>query len=82
MELPVDPSLAGKPYMPVNAVEGEAFSEAFCNRCKHLAGENVVSCDIEVAAIFYDAGEDGYPKEWIYDADGKPRCTAFEPVDE
>lgn len=84
MGLASDPSAAGEPYRPSNGTEGEAFCEAFCFRCKRYAGDTIDMdpCEIETNAIIFEIGEDEYPKEWIYDADGKPRCTAFEPVEE
>jgi len=52
-----------------------AFTAHFCDRCKRGHG----SCRIVLATLVNDAGEPGYPKEWVMDNDCKnPRCTAFQ----
>jgi hypothetical protein len=65
----------GKPYRPSNGSEGEWFMEDFCYKCKMDENE---SCEIVAKTMFHDIGEPGYPKEWVYDIEGNPMCTAFE----
>ena len=78
-----------RPYQPSNGTEGEAFMERFCYRCKHDAefqqDETREGCQLIVASMAYNPGDDGYPPEWIAD-DGaglkNPRCTAFVPIED
>lgn len=72
-----------KSYRPANGTEGMVFMEIYCERCERDAryretddGED--GCPIVAASMLYDIGEEGYPKEWVYGADGRPTCTAFE----
>lgn len=67
------PSEAGKPYRPSNGTEGEMFQCHFCYQCKHDD-----HCHIALNAMCYRIDEPEYPKEWVFDADGRPTCTAFE----
>jgi len=69
---------AGKPYRPSNGIEGEIFQALWCAECRHNRTPDGNGCLIELAAWAYDLGEEGYPSEWQYGADGQPRCTAFE----
>jgi hypothetical protein len=69
------PELAGKTYRPSNGTEGMIFEETFCHHC--MAYDFGAECPIYMAALVYDSGNDEYPKEWIYDQDGRPTCTAF-----
>ena len=68
-----------RPYRPSNSTEGEIFREDWCARCHREADGR--QCKILSATLIYDIGERGYPKEWVWDAEGwpgNPRCTAFE----
>jgi len=67
------PDLAGQSYRPSNGTEGVLFEERFCDHCTRMSAE----CDIYSDALLYDLGHRHYPKEWIYDKDGRPTCTAF-----
>lgn len=73
-----------EPYRPSNGSEGMWFEDKWCNRCAREAkfredqcAEN--ACSIVQAAFMYDEDDPEYPKEWITDEEGNPRCTAFDP---
>lgn len=70
------PGAAGKPYRPSNGSEGMMFAEQFCGRCKKSNGGE--PCSIFDFAFWNDIGDEGYPQEWVHDANGEPACTAFE----
>lgn len=70
------PDQAGKPYRPSNGTEGEMFQERYCYRCVHDANEDS-PCEILTAAMVFGLEDAGYPREWLYDANGRPSCTAF-----
>ena len=67
------PNSAGKPYRPSNGTEGDVFMEMFCYRCKHYD-----DCEIIVKTMAFEKDDPEYPKEWKFDAEGCPTCTAFE----
>jgi len=67
------PEYAGKPYRPSNGEEGRSFMQRFCNHC----AEDQTVCEILTTAILFDIDQKDYPKEWKYDGDGRPTCTAF-----
>jgi len=67
------PDRAGQPYRPSNGTEGMLFEEMFCHHCT----KNAAECSIYAAALLYELGDEGYPKEWIHDLIGCPTCTAF-----
>lgn len=76
---------AGQPYRPPNGTEGALFEERFCLRCKHdqdwqQSEEN--PCKILSLAMAYYETDPEFPKEWVYDKDGMPCCTAFEQIPE
>lgn len=73
----------GSSYRPSNGTEGMYFTEKFCENCIHekfmhsqQAGD--ACCEIFSATLIYDQRDKEYPKEWVYDAEGKPTCTAFK----
>jgi hypothetical protein len=73
-------------YQPSNGTEGMIFCENFCNQCihgkyEHTADLNDKPCDILTATYFMDIDDKEYPKEWIYDENNKPSCTAFVKFD-
>lgn len=75
------PDCAGKPYRPSNGTCGDMFMEEFCYRCKkedfnEETGEG--GCNILLSTMCYEIGDPEYPKEWMYNAEGCPTCTAFE----
>lgn len=71
------PQCAGKPYRPSNGTEGMIFEESFCDRCVKDDDEDNL-CAIHTNALLFDIGDDDYPKEWVFDKDGRPTCTAFD----
>lgn len=69
-------------YRPSNGSDGDAFTAQYCNQCAHDAkyretndGED--GCLTRFETMLYDIKNEKYPKEWIYDKDGKPACTKF-----
>lgn len=65
-------------YLPPNGTEGMAFEEKFCERCwRDAAYRNGTGdgCKILAAASVARYGEG--PKEWVYDSNLHPTCTAF-----
>jgi hypothetical protein len=77
-------SCSGQKYRPSNGTEGEIFYDAWCQDCRKdeafRKGEGD-SCLILAATMCLDVDDEEYPKEWLYGADGQPKCTAFEPLD-
>jgi hypothetical protein len=79
------PSLAGKPYCPSSGTEGMAFDDAWCAHCTRDKAyrdggddaDPAIACQILSNTMVYDVKDPEYPKEWVYGADGRPRCTAF-----
>lgn len=74
----------GKPFRPSNGQDGRIFQDWFCDRCNrdhvvHAHGDFENGCPLLAAAMAFDAGEDGYPSEWVIAEDGYPTCTAFDP---
>ena len=75
------PDSAGQPFRPANGTEGEIFEEAFCMRCQKDAEwyeEERNPCGIHSDALIFGVGATEFPKEWIFDQDGWPTCTAFQ----
>lgn len=66
-------------YRPSNGTEGMWFEEQFCCQCinQHPDPEKGKNCDIACATFCYDLNDPEYPKEWCYDENDKPTCTAF-----
>ena len=71
------PKSAGKPYRPSNGTEGEMFMEMFCDRCSKLS-----CCRIVGLSMAVEKDDPEYPKEWVFDSEGCPTCTAFEEVEQ
>lgn len=75
-KMPVQyPSEAGKPYRPSNGTEGGIFMSQFCDRCGKCEDG---FCEIISDTMLLDTDDPNYPKEWKFDAEGCPTCTAFE----
>jgi hypothetical protein len=64
-----------KLYRPSNGTESQDFMEAFCFRCEKDRNRD---CPILAATFVLDVNDPKYPKEWRYDGEGHPTCTAFE----
>lgn len=65
----------GAPYRPSNSDDGCAFTDYYCENCKHDNfgfNDEAEGCEILVLALI---GEQ--PKEWIW-KNGIPFCTKFE----
>lgn len=72
----------GKPYRPSNGTEGTWFVDEWCCNCIHGKYEHTGDiadkpCELLTASFMCDIKDPMYPKEWIYDKDGHPACTAF-----
>ena len=75
------PDQAGKAYQPSNGQEGDIFMGRFCELCtkdNNSGDSDAYGCGILFATLFLDTKDKDYPKEWIYDPEGHPTCTAFE----
>ncbi len=66
------PELAGKPFRPANGTEGYLFCEAFCEHCVKES-----DCQILTGTLALSLDSPQYPREWVFDPDGWPVCTAF-----
>lgn len=68
----------GQSYQPSNGSEGSSFEDRFCMRCIHCDPnpEGKKQCAILGNALCYSPGDANYPKEWQYDANDNPTCTA------
>lgn len=71
-----------KLYRPSNGSEGECFMAEFCHRCKHdakfrLTRDGKDGCQILADSLFLGVDDPNYPREWRYDANDRPTCTAF-----
>ncbi|MDF3821679.1 hypothetical protein P3G55_17375 [Leptospira sp. 96542] len=75
---------AGEPYRPSNGSEGELFMGAWCAACQRdkafREGEQLDGCDDNEVCAIIGASFRGEAKEWVYGADGQPKCTAFVPA--
>jgi len=75
-----------KKYCPSNGTEGEMFFSEFCYQCihekfSHTQKHGDKQCDIMSNSLLYYPSEEGFPKEWIYDENNRPTCTAFKKWD-
>ncbi len=79
------PEHIGQPYRPGSGTEGMAFDEEWCEHCTRDKAyrdggpdaDPAIACQIIADTFAYDIDHPKYPKEWIYDRDGRPSCTAF-----
>ncbi|WP_018407895.1 hypothetical protein [Methylocystis rosea] len=74
-----------KKFRPSNGSEGLAFMERFCDRCRRDDAfqrdpQNNDGCEIVANTMALTIDDERYPSEWTFDADGRPVCTAFEPI--
>jgi hypothetical protein len=80
----------GAQYRPNDSGEGLRFCANWCRYCQRdramREGCDIDECDddecCEIIAntAAFEANEDDYPKEWTYDANGEPCCTAYVPA--
>lgn len=78
-----DPSRAHKPYRPSNGTEGQMFEDRFCCHCRKFVDEEAdedeaAGCRLPDLAMLYEISDPKYPKQWVFDADGRPTCKEFE----
>lgn len=76
---------AGKPYQPSNGTEGEMFMHMWCSGCERDRAfredpDNNDGCEIAANVMAYRVSDPKYPAEWRYDAEGTPKCSAWEPA--
>lgn len=66
-------------YCPSNGSDGDWFEDKFCMNCIHtnLDPAKKPQCQIWCAAVCHHVNEPGFPKEWIYDDNNQPTCTAW-----
>lgn len=68
-------------YRPSNGSEGEGFTAKFCETCErdraYREDEAQEGCDILARALIFDIDKPGFPREWTYDEDNNPTCTAY-----
>jgi hypothetical protein len=75
-----------KSYRPSNGTEGMIFEDNYCSQCihekwMHTQKDGDKQCDIYNRVQLFDFTDKEYPKEWIYDQNEKPTCTAFVKFD-
>lgn len=71
---------AGELYRPANGTEGDIWESILCEGCAHYKPDKYgTDCEsgLIMAAMAHYTNEDGYPKEWVYDSNGDPTCTAW-----
>lgn len=68
-----------KKYQPSNGTEGEYFIDKFCMNCIHCDPDpnGKKQCDILCATFVYSVKDSEYPKEWVYNENDEPVCTAW-----
>lgn len=71
-------------YRPSCGTEGADFQANWCKRCERDREFQETGggqgCDIIFRSMVHHTEEPEYPREWRYDADGSPECTAFKVV--
>lgn len=82
------PDWSGDVFMPSNGTEGMIFTEAFCEHClhekfSHTQEHGDKQCDIMNRSIihWYEPKHPQYPKEWVFNTEGWPICTAWQKWD-
>jgi hypothetical protein len=78
-------SLAGKPYCPSSGTEGSEFEDAWCGTCNRYrivdVANDIVDCQkghLIAAYATADVNDPGFPKAWVYDAEGRPSCSDWQ----
>lgn len=71
-------------YQPGNGSEGEGFFCRFCYECERDRAfqdeESSEGCEILLRTMLYKVTDPEYPREWRYNDQGEPVCTAFVPL--
>lgn len=72
-----DKCAAENSYRPSNGTEGAGFTEEYCMNCLHCDPDpdGKKQCELLLASMCFYPTEPEYPREWIYDALGNPKCT-------
>jgi len=72
-----------KKYQPSNGSEGDWFIEKYCMNCVNCDPDpsGKKQCEILLRSFCLDVNDSDYPKEWIFDKDQKPICTAHQQWD-
>ncbi len=71
-----------RPFRPSSGSMGEWFESKFCAICERdievrKNADYEKGCQIYANVLFLEIDHAEYPKEWIYDDDDEPVCTAF-----
>lgn len=66
---------SGELYLPSNGTEGDIFVANWCVLCSNLnLNDDAFGCNCPI----YLNSMIGNVPEWIIDANGQPKCTAFQ----
>ena len=57
-------------FYPYSIVEEEFFTNLWCDNCQKKA-------DCSIIFYAFQVSDPGHPKEWYYDSNGQPACSAF-----
>jgi hypothetical protein len=66
-------------YKPKNPSEGRAFLAKFCDKCENNRPAVGFGCEIMANSQQHRIDDLMYPKEWVYNHQGHPVCTAYDP---
>lgn len=72
---------AGEQWQPSNGTEGDLFQQDWCCKCARdkvmSEGKDFEDCTEDDLCDILAASYRGEAKEWQYDKEGQPCCTAF-----
>ena len=60
--------------------DADVFGERFCYRCERGGPLSKINCPIYKQAMAKLSDHPDFPREWIYDDNGKGICTAFTQI--
>jgi hypothetical protein len=74
-----DTCAAQNSYCPSNGTEGMMFTEEYCMHCLHCDPDpnGKKQCELLLATLCFYPTDPEYPREWIIDSLGKPKCTKY-----
>lgn len=77
------PDQAGESFQPSNGTDGMMFTDEFCCNCihQHPDPDHEKQCMILMRTLVYYTTDPQYPKEWRFNAEGWPVCTAWQKWD-